>query len=288
MVLFRTFYIDHYREELAKRARGFEAPQACVKAVAAAVQKPFAEGLQYERELFSQLMMGSQSAAQRYYFFAERQVAKIPDIPKDTPLIDIRKVGVVGAGTMGGGITMNFVNAGIPVTLVEVKQEFLDRGLGVIKKNYDITAAKGKMTTAAVDQRMGLINGTTRIEDLADVDLVIEAVFENMALKKEIFRKLDGICKPGAILATNTSYLNVNEIADQTRRPEYMLGLHFFSPANVMRLLEVVRAEKLPGQCWPHRWPSPRRSRRSPSWWAYATVLPATACSPSAGASAKS
>jgi 3-hydroxyacyl-CoA dehydrogenase len=230
-----------YRKKLP---RGFEAPEACVKAVEAAVSKPFAEGLKYERELFAQLMSGSQSAAQRYYFFAERQVAKIPDIPKDTPLIDIKKVGIIGAGTMGGGITMNFVNAGIPVTLVEAKQEFLDRGLGVIKKNYDISASKGKMTQEAVDKRMALIKGTTRMEDLDDADLVIEAVYENMDLKKEIFGKLDKICKPGAILATNTSYLNVDDIAAQTSRPEYVLGLHFFSPANVMRLLEVVRAAK--------------------------------------------
>lgn len=235
---------DNYRKQLAKRARGFEAPQTCVKAVQAAVTKPFDEGLKYERELFTELMMGSQSAAQRYYFFAERQVAKIPDIPKDTPLIEIKKVGIIGAGTMGGGITMNFVNAGIPVTLVEAKQEFLDRGLGVIKKNYDITASKGKMTAEDVEKRVGLIKGTIDMDDLSDVDLVIEAVYENMDLKKEIFRKLDGICKQGAILATNTSYLDVNEIAAQTKRPEYVLGLHFFSPANVMRLLEIVRAEK--------------------------------------------
>ncbi len=235
---------DDYRKQLAKRARGFEAPEACVKAVEAAVEKPFEDGLAVERALFEKLMSGSQSAAQRYYFFAERQVAKIPDIPKDTPLIDIKKVGVIGAGTMGGGITMNFVNAGIPVTLVEAKQEFLDRGLGVIRKNYDISASRGKMTAEEVDSRMGLITGTTSMEDLADADLVIEAVYENMNLKKEIFAKLDNICKDGAILATNTSYLDVNEIAAQTKRPEYVLGLHFFSPANVMRLLEIVRAEK--------------------------------------------
>jgi 3-hydroxyacyl-CoA dehydrogenase len=233
-----------YRNVLAKTKRGFEAPEACVKAVEAAVNLPFDEGMATERKLFEGLMRGSQSAAQRYYFFAERQVAKIPDIPKDTPLLDIKKVGVIGAGTMGGGITMNFINAGIPVTLVETKQEFLDRGIGVIKKNYDITAAKGKMTQQAVDQRMGLITGTTKMEDLADVDLVIEAVYENMDLKKEIFKKLDAICKKDAILATNTSYLDVNEIAAQTSRPEFVIGLHFFSPANVMRLLEIVRAAK--------------------------------------------
>lgn len=233
-----------YRKQLARTARGFEAPEACVKAVEGAVHKSFAEGCAYERELFIHLMSGSQSAAQRYYFFAERQVAKIPDIPAETPKLDIRKVGIIGAGTMGGGIAMNFVNAGIPVILVESQQAFLDRGLGTIKKNYDITAAKGKMSTDDVDRRMGLITGTLAMGDLADVDLVIEAVFENMDLKKEIFGKLDTICKKEAILATNTSYLDINEIAAQTGRPESVLGLHFFSPANVMRLLEVVRGAK--------------------------------------------
>ena len=233
-----------YRKVIAKTKRGFEAPESCVKAVEAAVHKPFAEGLTYERQLFSDLMSGSQSAAQRYYFFAERQVAKIPDIPAETPKLDIKKVGIIGAGTMGGGITMNFVNVGIPVVLVESKQAFLDRGLGTIRKNYEITAAKGKMTAEDVEKRMGLIKGTVAMEDLADVDLVIEAVFENMDLKKEIFTKLDAICKKDAILATNTSYLDVNEIAAQTQRPESVIGLHFFSPANVMRLLEVVRGAK--------------------------------------------
>ncbi|MCJ8499206.1 3-hydroxyacyl-CoA dehydrogenase NAD-binding domain-containing protein [Desulfatitalea alkaliphila] len=235
---------SEYRKVIAKTKRGFEAPEACVKAVEAAVHKPFAEGLAYERQLFTELMSGSQSAAQRYYFFAERQVAKIPDIPAETPQLDIKRVGIIGAGTMGGGITMNFVNVGIPVTLMESKQEFLDRGLATIRKNYEITASKGKMTAEEVEKRMGLITGTLAMEDLADVDLVIEAVYENMDLKKEIFAKLDGICKKDAILATNTSYLDVNEIAAQTKRPESVLGLHFFSPANVMRLLEVVRAEK--------------------------------------------
>lgn len=235
---------DNFRKQLARRARGFEAPQACVDTVEAAVTKSFEDGLAYERQRFEQLMNGSQSAAQRYYFFAERQVSKIPDVPKDTATMDIKKVGVIGAGTMGGGIAMNFVNAGIPVTLVEAKQELLDRGLGVIRKNYDISASKKKITAGDVDKRMGLISGTTRMEDLADVDLVIEAVYENMNLKKEIFSRLDNICKDGVILATNTSYLDVNEIAAQTSRPESVLGLHFFSPANVMRLLEIVRAEK--------------------------------------------
>lgn len=235
---------DDFRKKNARKFRGFEAPEACIKAVEAAVSKPFREGIANERELFNQLMNGSQSAAQRHYFFAERQVAKIPDIPKDTPVHDIRKVGIIGAGTMGGGIAMNFVNAGIPVTLVEQKQDFLDRGLGVIRSNYEITASKGKMSADDVEKRMGMIRGTVSMEDLSDVDLVIEAVYESMDLKKEIFKKLDAICKDGAILATNTSYLDVNEIAAQTGRPEHVLGLHFFSPANVMRLLEIVRAEK--------------------------------------------
>ncbi|MFP3999627.1 MAG: 3-hydroxyacyl-CoA dehydrogenase NAD-binding domain-containing protein, partial [Desulfobacterales bacterium] len=235
---------DEFRKKNARRFRGFEAPEACIKAVEAAVNKPFKEGVEYERQLFGELMEGSQSAAQRYYFFAERQVAKIPDIPKDTQTYDIKKIGIIGAGTMGGGIAMNFANAGIQVKIAEQKQEFLDKGLGVIRGNYERTASKGKMTQDDVEKRMGLITGTLSMEDFSDVDLVIEAVYENMELKKEIFKKLDSICKDGAILATNTSYLDVNEIAAQTTRPEWVLGLHFFSPANVMRLLEIVRAEK--------------------------------------------
>lgn len=235
---------DNYRRIMAKKARGFEAPQACIQAVEAAVGKPFAQGMKTEEKLFEELMMGSQSAAQQYYFFAERQVGKIPDIPRDTLQLNIKKTGVIGAGTMGGGITMTFVNAGIPVTLVETKQKFLDRGLSIIRKNYEISASKGKLSPADVEKRMSLITGTLEIEDLADVDIVVEAVFENMALKKEIFGKLDKICKPDAIMGTNTSYLDVNEIAAHTSRPEFVLGLHFFSPANVMRLLEIVRGEK--------------------------------------------
>ena len=240
----QTEIFADFRKSIARKTRGFAAPESCIKTVEAAVNLPFAEGLQVEHELFMELMSGHQSAAQRYVFFAERQVAKIPDIPKETPLLEIKKVGIIGAGTMGGGIAMNFVNAGYQVTLVETQQDFLDRGLGVIRKNYEITASKGKMDAADVDQRMSLITGTLALEDLADVDMVIEAVYENMDLKKEIFRKLDGICKSDAILATNTSYLDVNEIAAVTQRPEFVLGLHFFSPANVMRLLEIVRGEK--------------------------------------------
>jgi 3-hydroxyacyl-CoA dehydrogenase len=233
-----------FRKSIARKARGFEAPEACIKAVEASVNMPFDKGMSYERNLFVKLLLGSQSSAQRYYFFAERQVGKLPDIPKDTPLLDIRKAAIIGAGTMGGGITMNFVNAGIPVTLVETKKEFLDRGLGVIRKNYEITASKGKMTKEDVEKKMSLITGTISLEDVADADIIIEAVFENMDIKKDIFSRLDTICKKDAIMATNTSYLNVNEIAAMTSRPENVLGLHFFSPANVMRLLEIVRAEK--------------------------------------------
>jgi len=235
---------DTFRKSIAQKTRGFHAPENCIRAVEAAVNLPFDKGLKRERELFTELMEGSQSKAQRYAFFAEREVAKIPDIPKETPRLEIKTIGVIGAGTMGGGIAMNFINAGYPVTLVEVKQELLERGLAVIRKNYEITAAKGKLSLDEVEKRMSLIRGTVSMEALADADLVIEAVFENMDLKQEVFRKLDKICKPGAILATNTSFLDVNEIAAVTGRPESVLGLHFFSPANVMRLLEVVRGAK--------------------------------------------
>ena len=235
---------DDFRKSMAKRTRGFDAPEACVKAVEAAVNKPFMEGLAYERVLFEELMADTQSAAQRYYFFAERQTVKIPDIPEDTAVFDIGRAAVIGAGTMGGGIAMNFVNAGIPVTLVETSQEILERGLGVIRKNYDISAARGKMNIEDVDRRMALISGTLSMDDIAGADIVIEAVYENMELKKAVFSKLDQICDPDTIMATNTSYLDVNAIAAETSRPGYVLGLHFFSPANVMRLLEIVRAER--------------------------------------------
>ena len=204
------------------------------------VNLPFEEGLKVEQDLFMKPMTGSQSAAQRYIFFAQRQVTKIPDIEKDTPLKEINSVGVIGAGTMGGGISMNFANVGIPVTIIEQSQERLDKGLGIIRKNYENTAAKGRITNEQVEERMALINGQTSIEALDSQDLIIEAVFENMDLKKDIFKQLDGICKDGAILASNTSALDVNEIAAETSRPEDVIGLHFFSPANVMKLLEIV------------------------------------------------
>jgi len=234
-----------FRKKNARKFRGFDAPEANIKCIEAAVNSAtFEEGLKTERQLFMGLMTGPQSAAQRYAFFAERQANKIPDVPDDTQVIAIKKVGVIGAGTMGGGISMNFVNAGIPVTIVEMKQDALDRGLKVVRGNYERSAKGGRFTMDDVEKRMGLLTPSLNLEDLKDCDLVIEAVFERMDIKKDVFGKLDGIVKQGAILATNTSYLDVNEIASATRRPEFVIGLHFFSPANVMRLLEIVRGEK--------------------------------------------
>ena len=237
-------YFKNYKSTLAKRRRGLEAPQACVDAVEAAATLPFEQGLKRERELFTKLLSGEQSKAQRYFFFAEREANKIPDVPSDTAAKAIRKAAVIGAGTMGGGIAMNFANVGIPVTVVEATQAALDRGLGVVRRNYEISASRGGMAADDIEKRIGLIKGTTDYRAIADADLVIEAVFEDMALKKEIFAKLDAIAKPEAVLATNTSTLDVNAIAAATKRPESVIGLHFFSPANVMRLLEIVRGAK--------------------------------------------
>ncbi|CAN0021177.1 unnamed protein product, partial [Phaeothamnion confervicola] len=234
----------NFRKLHERKNRGFLAPEYNIRCIEAAVNLPFEQGIKREGELFRELLQGPQSAAQRYMFFAERQAAKIPDVPADTPQIPINKAGVIGAGTMGGGITMNLVNVGIPVTIVETSQEALDRGLKVVRGNYENTARKGKMTQADVEARMALIKPSLNLADLADVDIVIEAVFENMDIKKDIFQKLDGICKPGAILATNTSALDINAIAAMTKRPEYVIGTHFFSPANVMKLVEVVRGAK--------------------------------------------
>jgi 3-hydroxyacyl-CoA dehydrogenase len=228
----------------AKKWKGFDAPYANLACVEAATRLPFDEGLKFERAEFVKLMGGPQSAAQRYMFFAERQAAKIDGLAKDLPLREINKVGVIGAGTMGGGISMNFLVKGIPVTIVEMVQENLDRGVGVIRKNYDASAAKGRFTAEQVDGMMGLLTPSLSLDDLADCDLVIEAVYESMDVKKDVFGKLDAICKPGAILASNTSYLNIDEIAASTTRPRDVVGMHFFSPANVMKLLEVVRGEK--------------------------------------------
>jgi len=233
-----------FRKSIARQTRGFRAPENIVKAVEAAVSLPFEQGLKRERELFVELLNSSESKAQRYFFFAEREAAKIPDVPADTPTREIKKAAVIGAGTMGGGIAMNFANAGIPVTVIEAAQEALDRGLGIVRKNYEATAARGRLTAADVDKRMGLIIGTTDFKAAADADMVVEAVFEEMPVKKEVFAKLDAICKPDAVLATNTSTLDVDEIASATKRPESVIGTHFFSPANVMRLLENVRGQK--------------------------------------------
>jgi 3-hydroxyacyl-CoA dehydrogenase len=233
-----------FRKANARKFRGFEAPEANIKCIEAAATVPFDEGLKVERHLFMELMTGTQSAAQRYVFFAERQAAKIPGLPENAPLRPIAKIGIIGAGTMGGGIAMNFLSAGLPVTIVEMKQDALDRGTGTIRRNYENTAAKGRLTMDQVDGNMARLTPSLSLDDLADCDLVIEAVFENMDIKKEVFGKLDRIVKPGAILATNTSYLDVDEIAAATGRPHDVVGLHFFSPANVMRLLEVVRGEK--------------------------------------------
>ncbi len=234
----------NFRKANAKRLRGFLAPEYNIRCIEAAVAGSFDEGLAAERALFLKLVSGEQSVAQRYVFFAERLAQKIPDVPADTPLVPVARVGIIGAGTMGGGIAMNFANAGLAVTLVETTQAALDKGLAVVRRNYENSAKRGKLTSAEVEQRMTLLSGSLGLESLADCDLVIEAVFENMAIKKEIFAKLDKIVKAGAVLATNTSALNVNEIASATSRPEAVVGMHFFSPANVMRLLEVVRGDK--------------------------------------------
>ena len=233
-----------FRKSILRKTRGFLAPEYNIQCIEAAVNLPFEEGMKVEQELFMKLVSGSQSAAQRYMFFAQRQVTKIPDIEKETPLKEINSVGVIGAGTMGGGISMNFANAGIPVTIIEQSKERLDKGIGIIRKNYENTAAKGRISSEQVEERMALIDGQTSIDSLNSQDLIIEAVFENMDLKKDIFKQLDTICKEGAILASNTSALDVNEIADVTNRPEDVIGLHFFSPANVMKLLEIVRGDK--------------------------------------------
>lgn len=234
-------------EEIAaatlKRARGFEAPKACVESVRNSFTRPVDEALERERELFRTLRDGDQSKAQRHLFFAERAAAKVPDLPADTRPLEIRHAAVIGAGTMGGGIAMNFANAGIPVTIVETSSEALERGLGIVERNYRNSVKRGRLTDDEADRRIGTISGTTEMEAVASADIVIEAVFEEIDVKKEVFAKLDAVAPPHAVLATNTSYLDVNEIAGATGRPGAVLGMHFFSPANVMRLVEVVRAE---------------------------------------------
>ncbi|MBO9468818.1 enoyl-CoA hydratase/isomerase family protein [Endozoicomonas sp. G2_2] len=235
---------SEFEKSIARKKRGFLAPFHCIKAVqAAATESSFEAGMKRERELFTELLNSPESAAQRHVFFAEREVGKVPGISKETPKREIKQVGIIGAGTMGGGIAMNFLSAGIPVRILEMKQEALDKGVALIRKNYEATAKKGRMTSEQVEKCMSLISTTLSYDDLSDVDLVIEAVFENMKVKKQVFGELDRVCKDGAILATNTSTLDVNEIAQSTKRPEDVIGMHFFSPANVMKLLENVRGE---------------------------------------------
>ena len=234
-------FLQFARNTVGAMSKNFPAPLRCLEAVAASLNKAFDEGVRIEREGFLALMATPESRALRHIFGAERAAAKIPGLPEGTPLRDIRKVGVIGAGTMGGGITMNFLNAGIPVVLLETRQEALDKGLATIRRNYENSMKKGKLKPEQVEQRMAAVTGTLSYQAFADVDLVVEAVFEDMGVKQTVFETLDTVCKPGAILASNTSYLNIDTIAGFTKRPADVVGLHFFSPANVMRLLEVVR-----------------------------------------------
>lgn len=236
-----TGFFEAARKQLAKRARGQIAADRIVSCIQAAVDLPMEAGLERERELFTELVTSAESAAMRHIFFAERQASKIKNLSKGTPVREIKSAAVLGGGTMGGGIAMCFANAGIPVKMIEISDDALERGLAIIKKNYSITMKKGKLTEAQMAQCMSLVSGSTDYADIANADMVIEAVFENLELKKEIFSKLDAICKPGAILASNTSYQDVDAIAAATSRPQDVLGMHFFSPANVMKLLEVVR-----------------------------------------------
>lgn len=241
---FPASYFNDYRQARQKRWKTQQAPLRALAALEAACSLPLEDGLRREGELFKAAEASAESAALRHVFFAERECGRLPGISGDLPLRPVKQVAVIGAGTMGGGIAMNFANAGIPVTLLELKAEALERGLAQIRKNYAISVQRGKLSQDQLEQRMGLLRGTLEYADLAEADLVIEAVFESLPIKQQVFRTLDEVCKPGAILASNTSTLDVDAIAAVTRRPQDVLGLHFFSPANVMRLLEVVRAEK--------------------------------------------
>ncbi len=237
-------YFQFARNMVKGMAKNFPAPAKCVDAVEAATKKKFADGMLFEREIFINLMWTPESRALRHLFMAERAASKIPDVPSDTPKRDIKLVGVIGAGTMGGGISMNFLNAGIPVKILEMKQEALDRGVATIKKNYEAQVKKGKLKQDKYEQRMALLSTTLSYDDLKDCDLIIEAVFEEMGVKEAVFKQLDAVAKPGAILASNTSTLDVDKIAAFTKRPQDVVGMHFFSPANVMKLLEVVRGKE--------------------------------------------
>jgi 3-hydroxyacyl-CoA dehydrogenase len=234
---------SEFRKKNARKFRGFKAPENIIRAIEAAVAEPFDEGLKSEWRLFMELLTSPESAAQRYAFFAEREVWKVPDVGGHTPILPVNKVGVIGAGTMGGGISMCFANVGLPVKIMDASKEALERGLATIRKNYESSVQSGRVKAEDAQQRIGLIQPVNGYEDLADCDLIVEAVFENMQVKKDVFAKLDAVAKSGAILATNTSALNIDEIASVVKRPEAVIGLHFFSPANIMRLVEVVRAE---------------------------------------------
>jgi 3-hydroxyacyl-CoA dehydrogenase len=236
-------FIQFARNTVKAMSRNFPAPGKCVDAVEMSVKKKFDEGMVAEREIFTALMFTPECKALRHAFFGERAASKIPDVPEDTPQRDIKRVGVIGAGTMGGGIAMNFLNAGIPVTMLEMKQDALDRGVATIRKNYEAQVKKGKLKADKYEQRMALLGTTLSYDDLKDADLIIEAVFEEMGVKEAVFKKLDEVAKPGAILASNTSTLDVDKIAAFTKRPQDVVGMHFFSPANVMKLLEVVRGK---------------------------------------------
>src|SRR5579864_4124107 len=236
-------FIQFARNTVAGIAKNFPAPHKCIDAVEAGAKNGFDKGLAFERECFIALVQTPESHALRHAFFGERAASKIPDVPSDTPVRDIKQVAVIGAGTMGGGIAMNFINAGIPVTLLETKQEALDRGIATIRKNYEATVKKGKLKPEVLEQRMALITPTLSYDDLKSADLIVEAVFEELGVKEQVFKRLDEVAKPGAILASNTSTLDVDRIAAFTKRPQDVVGLHFFSPANVMKLLEVVRGK---------------------------------------------
>jgi 3-hydroxyacyl-CoA dehydrogenase len=237
-------FLQFSRNTVKAMSGPFPAPLKCVDAVAAAVTMKFDDGLKYERELFMQLVQSPESKALRHAFFAERVASKVPDVPSDTPVRTIASAAIVGAGTMGGGIAMNFANAGIPVMLLETKQEALDKGLATIRKNYENTVKKGKLTQEKAEQRIALVSGTLAYADIAQADIVIEAVFEELGVKETVFRQLDAVMKPGAILASNTSTLDLDRIAAFTQRPQDVIGTHFFSPANVMKLLEIVRGKE--------------------------------------------
>ena len=237
-------YFQFARNTVGAMSKNFPAPLKCVDAVAASTKMKFEDGMKLEREIFMALMLTPESKALRHAFMAERAASKIPDVPAETPTRPVRKVAVIGAGTMGGGIAMNFLNAGIPVVMLEMKQEALDKGVGIMRKNYEAQVKKGKLKQDKLDERMSLLSTTLKYDDLKDADLVIEAVFEDMAVKEQVFKTLDEVMKPGAILASNTSTLDLNKIASFTKRPEDVIGMHFFSPANVMKLLEVIRGEK--------------------------------------------